>query len=135
MFIPSPFHIESAAIHDELVKGLLSSHLSSLPGGKLDKGTLLPLHNSDCSDLAELVEVISEGTQAKENRLATQTLPLKTEMAYELNRWPHGHMPVFRFSLYLALMQVLLLGDKGKLKRALMYLWIVLVEEGTGFTW
>lgn len=84
MFIPSPFYVESAAIHDELVEGLLSSHLSSLPGGELDEGTLLPLHNRDCADLPELVEVISEGTQAKENRLATQMLPCKTEMAYEL---------------------------------------------------
>lgn len=70
----SPFNIESSAIHNQLVKGLLSGYLSSLPGGELDEGTLLPLHNSDGADLSELVEMISEETQAKENRLVTQLL-------------------------------------------------------------
>lgn len=60
MFIPSPFDIESSAVHNQLVERLLGSHLGSLPGGELDEGTLLPLHNSDCADLSELVEMIPE---------------------------------------------------------------------------
>lgn len=81
---PSPLDVESSAIHDELVEGLLGGHLGSLPGGELDEGTLLSLHNSDRADLAELVEMISEETQAKENRLGAQILLRKRKWATEL---------------------------------------------------
>ena len=71
---PSPFHVEPAAIDNQLVKGLLSSHFCSLPCGKLDESTLLSLHNSDGPYLSKLVEVISEGIQVKKNE-----------------RWQHRH--------------------------------------------
>lgn len=83
MSTPSPLDIEPPAIHDQLVKGLLSGYLGSLPGGELDEGTLLPLHNSDGADLSKLVEMISEETQAKENRSVTQMLSKCFQMETE----------------------------------------------------
>lgn len=55
-----PIHAESVAIDNGLIKGLLSSHFHSLPCGQLDESALLPLYNSNCPDLSQLVEVISE---------------------------------------------------------------------------
>lgn len=63
--LPSPFDVEPAAVDDEFVEGFLSSHLCSLPGGKLDESTLLPLHHCDRPDLPKLVEVISVQDQKK----------------------------------------------------------------------
>lgn len=56
-FLPSPLDSEPPSIDNELVEGLLSSHFSRLPCGKLDKGTLLPLDYGNGTDLTKLVEV------------------------------------------------------------------------------
>lgn len=58
--LPAPLDIEAMAVNDELVEGLLRSHLSSLTCGKLDEGALLPLHYSDGTDLPKLVEMVPE---------------------------------------------------------------------------
>lgn len=55
---PSPFHFETTAVNNQLIKGLPGSHFCSLPCGKLDESTLLSLHKSDGLDLSKLVEVI-----------------------------------------------------------------------------
>jgi len=55
---PPPLDIEPATIDNEFVEGFLSSHLCSLPGGKLDESTLLSLHYSYRPNLPKLVEVI-----------------------------------------------------------------------------
>lgn len=57
---PAPFHVESTAVDNQLIEGLLGSHLRGLPGGKLDERALLPLHDRDRPDLSKLIEVISE---------------------------------------------------------------------------
>lgn len=56
--LPAPLDVEAMAVNDQLVEGFLGGHLSSLTSGKLDKGTLLPLHYGDGADLPELVEMI-----------------------------------------------------------------------------
>lgn len=53
------------AMNDELVEGFLSGRLSSLTRGKLDEGTLLPLHYGDRADLPKLVEMVPEGKKKK----------------------------------------------------------------------
>lgn len=65
---PAPFHVESTAVDNQLIEGLLGSHLRGLPGGKLDERALLPLHDRDRPDLSKLIEVISEGTQETKGR-------------------------------------------------------------------
>ncbi len=59
-FLPSPFDSESPSINDEFVEGLLGSHLSCLPGGKLDEGALLPLDYGNGANLTKLVKVTPE---------------------------------------------------------------------------
>lgn len=47
-------------MNDELVERFFRGHLSSLTCGKLDKGTLLPLHYGYGADLPKLVEMVPE---------------------------------------------------------------------------
>lgn len=55
---PAPLDVESAAVDDELVEGLLGGRLCGPAGGVLDEGTLLPGHHRDGTDLTILVEVV-----------------------------------------------------------------------------
>lgn len=63
-FLPSPFDSEPPSINDKFVEGLLSSHFSCLPCGKLDEGTLLPLDNGNSANLTKLVKVTPAIKQA-----------------------------------------------------------------------
>lgn len=62
---PSPLDGEPAPVDDELVEGLLSSHLGRLPGGKLDEGALLPLDDGNGANLTKLVKM----TPAENNQV------------------------------------------------------------------